>query len=170
MNRRPKGHSQWSQRSLTVKGSLFWSLPPPKPRLSRDSLSVGASARAIYELAQLRGYSLIHCFHTDLLFVKSKLAARYGFTSLPLGSVILYGNIYAFTGYDGSLHAYTQLDSIRPGIICPWVGQLTKSSSSLQPLPSSLIFFPDSASDSAPAILRKVKLLLRKLYLRLLSK
>lgn len=134
------------------------------------SLSVGASARAIFELAQQRGYSLIHCFHTDLLFAKSNLVAKYGLTSLSLDSVILHGTIYAFTGYDGSLHTYTQLDSLRPGITCPWVGQLTKTSVSLQPLPTPLIFFPDSASASAPTLLRKVRLLLRKLYLRIVSR
>ena len=34
LNRRPKGHSKWPQRSLQVKDSHFWPLPPLKPRLS----------------------------------------------------------------------------------------------------------------------------------------
>jgi len=134
------------------------------------ALHIGASARALYELAQQKGYSLIHCFHTDLLFVKTSLATTYGISVLSLESVVLHGSIYAFTGYDGSLHTYTDIGSLHPGIICPWVGQLTKTSHSLQLLPSSFIFFPDSASASLPALFSRTKLLLRKLYLRFFAR
>lgn len=134
------------------------------------SVSVGASARAIYELASQKGYSLIHSFHTDLLFVKSNLAITYGFTVISLESVELNGTIYAFTGYDGSLHTFTNLRSLQGGIVCPWVGRLTKNDQSLQLLPDWLIFFPDAANLPVSKFLRRSRLFFRKLFLRFFVK
>ena len=129
------------------------------------SVSVGSSARSIYQLASEKGYSLIHSFHTDLLFVKTSLAIELDLAILPISAVALTGAIYAWTGYDGSLHAITNLRGIQEGIICPWVGKLTKNKDSLQPLPSFLIFFPDSASASLAKFFGRLRLLVRKVYL-----